>query len=228
MAWSEYCEIFGMPLRVGETNTRSAEDMDRMEQNLKKMGSAAYAVMNQGETIKFIESTKGDAFNVYDKNIDRCNSELSKLVLSSTMTTDSGSSRSQSEVHERVVDSVNQDDLMFIKQLVNDSLFPILIKHGYPLQDCQFEWDEVKTITKDEWEIDAGLNDRFEIDIQYYVEKYGVPITGVKNKAVTAPADPTPKSPKKDNKLEAKLRANEILSMHLDIHSLYEDDKCCK
>ena len=54
--------IFGMPLRVGKTNTRSNDDLDRIESQLQRMGSAAYAVLQAGETVEFIESTKGDAY----------------------------------------------------------------------------------------------------------------------------------------------------------------------
>ena len=42
--------------------------------------------------IEFVESGKGDAFNVYDKRIDRANSELSKLIIGQTMTIEDGSS----------------------------------------------------------------------------------------------------------------------------------------
>lgn len=136
MCWSEYCEIFGMPLRVGKTNTRSNDDLDRIESQLQRMGSAAYAVLQAGETVEFIESTKGDAYNVYNQLVERCNSEISKLILGQTLTSDTGKSgtRAQGEVHERVGDAITRADLMFIEHVVNDKLLPVLIAQGYPLQ----------------------------------------------------------------------------------------------
>lgn len=227
-AWSEYCEMFGQPLRVGKTNTRSTADLDRMDTNLKNMGSAAYIVVQDGESIEFVESTKGDAYKVYDAKIAKCDAQISKRIQSQTMTTDNGSSRSQSEVHERVAEKVEKDDLTEMQYLINDKLFPLLIKHGYKLENCLFEWSESKTITKDEFDRDMALDERFDIEDQYFIEKYGVPIKARKTKAQDTPPLPGPKTQKKGNKLEAKLRANETIAMHLDIHSLYEDDKCCK
>lgn len=223
MAHSEYCEIFGMPIRVGKTNTKSNADLDRMAANLKAMGSAPYIVTQDGESIEFVESTKGDAYMVYDKLIERCNGEMSKLILGQTMTTDNGSSRSQSEVHERVADLVADDDQRFIRLLINDKLFPLLIKQGYDLNGCELEWDEGYQFTKEQWEIDNGLLQNFDIEPQYFVEKYGVPITGVKQATTTVPGAKGSK-----NNIVAQFAANETIAMHNGIHKLYhKDNNCC-
>ena len=70
IAWSEYTELFGMPIRIGKTNTKDNEDLNRMEAMLKDLGSAAYGVFKEREEIEFVESNRGDAYNVYDKLID--------------------------------------------------------------------------------------------------------------------------------------------------------------
>lgn len=223
MCWSEYCEIFGMPLRVGKTNTRSIEDLNRVEEQLQKMGSAAYAVLQNGETVEFIESTKGDAFNVYDKLIDRCNSEMSKLILGQTLTSDVGKSgtRAQGEVHERVAEVITKADILFIEHIVNDKLIPVLIKHGYPLDGYYFEFVIKQEITELDWNIDNGLLQQFEIEPKYFIEKYSVPIIAKKE------TNNNPIS-QKDVKVAATSDFHKIVNLHASIDKLYKHSECCK
>lgn len=44
IAWSEYCDIFGMPFRSAYTTSNRKEDLDRLENELMNMGKAAYGV----------------------------------------------------------------------------------------------------------------------------------------------------------------------------------------
>ena len=71
-----------------------------------------------------VESTKGDAFNVYDKRVDRANSELSKLIIGQTMTIEDGSSLSQSQTHLEVFQNLVESDADMLADLVNNQLIP--------------------------------------------------------------------------------------------------------
>lgn len=182
MAWSEYAEIFGMPIRIGKTTSRSQEDLDRMETMLQEMGTASYGVFQEGETIEFIESTKGDAYKVYDMLVDRCNKELSKLILGATMVMDDGSSLSQSEVHERVTKQIVEADKRLVGTVVNGQLFDLLNKHGYELDGMELVWDNREELTlAEQWTIDSGLLHNFDIEPEYFVNKYHVPVKARKN-----------------------------------------------
>ena len=74
------------------------------------MGSAFWGLFPDGTEIDIKESSRGDAYNVYDKRVDRCNSEISKGILNQTMTIDAGSSLSQSETHLDVFENVIEAD----------------------------------------------------------------------------------------------------------------------
>ena len=97
-AWDVFSEIFGMPMRVAKTASRDKSDQQRIEEMLKGMDIAPWALFPEGTDIQIIESTKSDAFNVYDKRVDRSNSEISKLIIGQTMTIEDGSSLSQSQI----------------------------------------------------------------------------------------------------------------------------------
>lgn len=85
---------------------QTGSERSRIESMLENMGAAAWGLFPDGTDIDIKESSRGDAFNVYDRRIDRANSEMSKGLLNQTMTIDNGSSLSQSEVHLEVFENV--------------------------------------------------------------------------------------------------------------------------
>mgnify|MGYP000243541592 FL=1 len=179
--WDQFGEIFGMPIRIAKTTARDPKDRSQIENMLSSMGAAAWGLFPDGTDIDIKETTRGDAFNVYDKRIDRANSELSKGILNQTMTIDNGSSLSQSEVHLEVFENVVEKDADLVKDIVNDQLLPRMVKHGFPVKGLHFEWDNSIDYTPEQQlEYEKMILDRFEVDPKYLIDKYGIPITGVK------------------------------------------------
>ena len=82
--WDTFAEIFGMPMRIARTTTRDDKELSKMEKMMADMGTEGWGIFQQGTDIEVVESTKGDSFNVYDRRIDRANSELSKLIIGQT------------------------------------------------------------------------------------------------------------------------------------------------
>lgn len=203
--WSKYAQIFGFPLVLGTTMSKSQADLERMATNLRKMQSAAYAALQQGEEVKVVETSKTDAYKVFQELILTPNNELSKLFLGQTMTTDNGSSRSQSEVHERVADSIADADKRSIAFLVNDELIPRMIKHGFTvLNKRRFEFAAVKDLAG-QMELVKALMPYKNVDNKYITETFGIP---VEDKAdTTAAIDPAGAAKPEKKKLSLKLMA---------------------
>ena len=199
--WDEFEEIFGIPIRTATTPGNDKKVLDQIEVWLKKMGSAAYGVFPEGTTLDIKENKSSDAYGVFNEKRKAINEELSILILGQTMTVMNGSSRSQSETHQKTSDEIMNDDLTFIEDLVNDELIPRLISFGYAFNDNhRFAWDTTDALPlSEQWKIDQGLLEKFDIDPEYFQEKYNVP---VKLKAVAAPTPdpanpPTPEQKKK-------------------------------
>jgi phage gp29-like protein len=179
--WDQFGEIFGMPIRIGKTQSRDPKELTKLETMLSEMGAAAWGLFPDGTEIEIKETTRGDAYNVYDKRIERCNSEMSKMITGVTMTMDNGSSRSQSEVHERQFDDVCASDADMLHDVINVRLFPFLRQHGFNFDGHRFEWDETIEYTpEDQLAIDTMLINNFDIDPKYFADKYNVPIIGKK------------------------------------------------
>jgi hypothetical protein len=221
-AWSEFAEMFGMPIRLGKVASRNPKDVADMELFLQNMGSAAYAVMGADDSIEIKESSRGDAYKVYAELIARQDRGIAKLLLGQTMTTDNGSSRSQAEVHERVSEQRMLELKMLLEFTINYKLLPMLITYGYPLAGLTFQWDNASNIREIDIQQDTFLTENFEFEnLDYFAQKYRVPITALRAKQeVTVSKSPAtdPKKKKVDptDKSE-KLSQTQALNLALDL-----------
>ncbi len=185
--WDKAGEIFGMPIRIATTTSRDPKDLMSIEDMLDNMGAAAYGLFPDGTTVTFEKSTQGDFYLVYDKRIDRANSEMSKGILGETMTMDNGSSKSQSEVHANELMNLIGDDADALRDIVNERLIPFLILKGFKLEGKRFTWNEAIQYTPTEWlEIEKMLCENYDVDPDYFQTKYGVKILGKKAAAAGA------------------------------------------
>ena len=175
--WDTFAEIFGMPMRIAHTTLRDEKELKKMEKMMADMGTEGWGLFQEGTDIEVVESTKGDAFNVYDKRIDRANSELSKLVIGQTMTIEDGSSLSQSETHLKVFENLVEADCDMIRDVVNNQLIPRMVAHGFPLQGLHFDWDYSIDYTPEQQKAYEEMIIRnYEVDPKYFEEKYGLPV----------------------------------------------------
>lgn len=179
--WDMFGEIFGMPVRIGKTNTRDAKERSRIEQMLDEMGAAAWGLFPEGTEIEIKETSRGDAFNVYDQRIERANSEMSKGILNQTMTIDSGSSLSQSEVHLEIFQNVIESDADMVRDLVNNRLIPFMAMHGFPVEGYRFDWDDsIEYTPEQQLQMEQMILTDHDVDPQYFIDKYNIPIIGKK------------------------------------------------
>ena len=116
-------------------------------------------------------------FNVYDKRIDRANSELSKLIIGQAMTIEDGSSLSQSETHLEVFENLVESDCTMLRDIVNNQLIPRMVKHGFPIKGMRFKWDDAVDYTPEQQvAYETMVADRYEVDPSYFAEKYIMPV----------------------------------------------------
>lgn len=180
--WDMFGEIFGMPLRIGYTPSQNTKEWNTISSMLSKMGAAGWALLPTGTEIEIKETSRGDAYNVYDKRIDRANSEISKANLGQTMTIDNGSSLSQSETHLEVFNNICRGDATILQYGINNRLIPLMVRHGFQLEGRTFEWDDAASYTPAEQrENERLILQYFDVNPDYFRDKYKIDITGVKS-----------------------------------------------
>lgn len=188
--WDNFAEIFGMPWRIARTSTRDPKEYHRLEDIVFNGGRAMGAVTGMETEIQFVESGKGDAFNVYDKRIDRANSELSKLIIGQTMTIEDGSSLSQSQTHLQVFENLVEADRDMLRDIINNQLLPRMVLHGFPVKGLRFEWDDAVDYTPEQQvAYETMIADRYEVDPSYFADKYGMPVGERRNPVALPPVD---------------------------------------
>lgn len=175
--WDTFGEIFGMPMRIARTTSRDEKEKAKLMTMLNQAGSSLSMVASTETEIEFVESNRGDSYNVYDQRVNRANSELSKLIIGQTMTIEDGSSLSQSETHLQVFENLVEADKDMLRDIINNQLIPRMAKHGFPVKGLRFEWDYAIDYTPEQQlAYETMIADRYEIDPQYFAEKYSMPV----------------------------------------------------
>lgn len=220
--WAQFSEIFGMPFRIGEYDPYDDVTRKKLESALKDMGGAGYAVIPQGTSIKFENGNANTGQSaVFSDFIKLCNEEISKAALGGTMTTDNGSSRSQSETHKKGEEEITKSDLLDIEAFLNSTFKQKLAQfYGYneaPNGDFRFETKEIISL-KDRIAIDEKVAAQVEIDPKYWYKVYGVamPEGGPKAKVNPTPGKPDPK----EEEVTAKKKSLNLSLSH-QITTLY-------
>lgn len=179
--WDQFGEIFGMPIRIAHTTSTDKSTQNRIENMLSTMGAAAWGLFPEGTEVDIKESQKGDAFNVYDRRIERANSELSKGVLLQTMTIDNGASLSQGQVHYEIFQNVIDQDADYVRDMVNNQLLPRMVRHGFPVEGFRFDWDDSVDYTPEQRKsYEELILAHYKVDPKYFIDTYNVPVIGEK------------------------------------------------
>lgn len=119
--WLIFLEKFGMPtakatLSAGQMN--SPEMVRKALAALRAIQTDGGVVVPDGIAIELMEVARSGAVD-YESMYKAMDGAISKIVVSQTMTTDDGSSRSQAQVHKTVADTVAQTDSDLISESFN-------------------------------------------------------------------------------------------------------------
>ena len=186
-AWSEFCEIFAMPLRVGKTQSKDTQSLNKMNDMLLDMATASYAVIDKDEVIEFVESNKTDG-SVYQGLMTLCASKISKILNGAVIGEASqGGSKAKEQVGQGINDLVTLSDMIWLEGVVNDIVFPKLIGLGYPFDGLKFKYTKPKDLTKS-LEIVKGLSSAgFKPTAEWVQDEFGIPLDTQVQSAQTTP-----------------------------------------
>lgn len=161
--WMIFLEKFGTPTVTAKANRQVIDNpMERgkLLDALQAIQVDGAVIIPEGVEIELLEAVRGGASD-YDTLQERMNLAISKIVLSQTMTTDNGSSRSQSEVHKLVRDEVVESDAW----LVDDSFNKTAVKW---LTEWNFGEGVRPPIVSHARKEEEDLTQKAEIDTKIY------------------------------------------------------------
>lgn len=174
-AWAEFAEIFGAPIRLTKTDVRDEVTRKNAENMMKNMGVATWAVMDLNDDIELLDGNKTDAFQVFNEMVERCNTEISKIILGQTGTTDEKAYSGSSNVHNEVAKQIARQDMLQMQFVVNNQLFPMMTSLGFDLNGFTFEFDLSEDMSVlDQAKIDASFMPYVKFEKSYLEEKYNI------------------------------------------------------
>lgn len=187
--YANFIEIFGQPIRQYEYDPLIQGAKEEVEKVAANTGNSAAMVMPKDyATVTLHNGVNSSSEKLHPAFLKELRDELTTLFLGQTMTTGDGSSQSQATVHQDEQSVITQDDAEWVADQINEIVKPILINLGFPLEKGVFEPDYGDTRPlKEQLEMDLKLDDRIDIEPEYFYEKYKVPVpkTGPKRKNQT-------------------------------------------
>lgn len=171
--WAQFVELFGMPQRIGKYSSMDEQSRRALIEAFEQAGSAPYLVIpKETEATQTTLSSSGNGA-LYNDFRAACNEEILITILGQTMTTQDGSSLSQSQVHMEVQEKKHRADRRFVERMLNKYLIPLLEKRGYPVAGGKFKFlDKAQEITVAET---VQLADILPIPQSYLYNKYNIP-----------------------------------------------------
>lgn len=131
--WVSFCEVFGMPLRLGKYNPSASEaDKAALMEALIQIGTDAAGIIPDGTEIEFKEAAKVSSLNVYESLARYCDEQISKAVLGQTLTSDSGGgSFAQSKTHNEVRHDLTVSDCKTLAATLRRDLIRPLVLFNF-------------------------------------------------------------------------------------------------
>ncbi len=188
----EYGELFGMPIRKGHTDINDPERRKNMENMVRDMGSAPWAVLDKDDVIDFVErSETADATAVFIDPIKLSNEEISKTFASQVATFDEKAFVGSAEVQERIFVDVTISKMRNAKFVINNQLIPKMVFHRMLPPGFKFKWKEIEKLTViQRTGIIKDLTDAgYVIDPKTVTEETGIEVEGIKEEGDPEPVN---------------------------------------
>jgi phage gp29-like protein len=130
--WLKFIEKYAKPTRLGKYPAGATQgEKDVLWNALDSFGDDDRSMIPEGLEMLFLESARSGTVD-YKALCDQMDGAIAKIILSQTMTTDNGSSRSQAEVHEGVKDEVIESDSDLLCESFNNSVATWLTDWNFP------------------------------------------------------------------------------------------------
>ena len=193
--WSEYQQLFGMPIRIGKTDTKNEQMRNQMSQMMENMGGAAWGVFDTDDSIELIASMSVAGGNdVYKDMLVYVEKMISKIILGHADALDSvpgklGSSQGDQSPTFLAMKDIESFDCKFLESELEDNILPKLYNLGFPKipqgQKLQFS----NNYEKNEERVKEDLTNKatadmvkvlfesgFDVDAKWVTERTGIPL----------------------------------------------------
>ncbi len=175
--WVNYAEKYGSPMLLAQFQRgASQEEAEKLADVLSEMSQDAVIVTPSDYKIEIAESNRSASVELFKELIKYCNNEISKAILSETMTTEmEGGSFAAAEVHFKIRKELIKRDSQMIRNVINtlisyiielNNLGNVIIKFNHVINDS----DNSSRIDRDIKLNNAGI----KLSKEYWMRTYGL------------------------------------------------------
>ena len=120
--WVTFTEKYALPFLVAkEPRTYTSDETAALLASLEKMMRDTIAVIPDDSSIEFIDSSHSHSSDVYQKYLEFCNTEISKAILSETLTTEitDRGTYAAAKTHRDILHHLIEGDKRLVEKTVN-------------------------------------------------------------------------------------------------------------
>ena len=178
--WAQFSEVFGMPIQEYIYDTNDDDARQRAINDAANAGSLAVFVHSKDTELQLREAgNKTGSADVYERLCERCNNEISKLILGNTLTTESSENGTQAlgTVHKKIEDQVAKSDRRYVLNVLNYDMTEIFAAMGIDTTGGEFCFPDPKKVDANtKMSILSQLRNTFNlpIDDDYLYEEFGI------------------------------------------------------
>ena len=169
-----------MPIQEYIYDTNDDDARLRAINDAANAGSLAVFVHSKDTELQLREAgNKTGSADVYERLCERCNNEISKLILGNTLTTESSENGTQAlgTVHKKVEDQVAKSDRRYVLNVLNYDMTEIFAAMGIDTTGGEFCFPDPKEVDANtKMSILTQLRNTFNlpIDDDYLYEEFGI------------------------------------------------------
>ena len=176
--WVVFTEKYGIPHLIGK-HPRGAtkEETDNLADLLEEMIQDAIAVIPDDSSVEIKEANKSSSAEIFEKLIDKMNSEISKAILGQTLTTEIGATGSYaaSNTHMAVRQDIIDADKKLVEKTINQ-----LIQWIYEINFANAEVPVFELYEPEDVDLTLAQRDKILYDTgvkftkEYFIKTYGL------------------------------------------------------
>jgi len=175
--WVNFTEKYGMPFLLGQyTRGASHDEIETLAQELANMTEDAVIVSPSDIKLELHEAQKTTSVELYRELIKYCNSEISKAILSQTLTTelDSGS-YAAAETHFKVRREVILSDIRLVESVMNE-LISYIVRLNFNSETAP-KFNVIVSDAENQQKVDRDFKlaqtGQLRFTKKYWMENYG-------------------------------------------------------
>lgn len=177
--WQKLAERYGMPSLVGRyPSTATETEIEQLLEDLEKMIEDNITVMSADNEIEFQESMKYNAGMVFEKLMEFYNAEISKAILTVTLTTEIArrGAYSAAQVHQEMLEYIGLHDKKLVEKVFNQMFaYAWLVNYGELKEAPRIKLEKKERIVEATIERDKILKEMgVEFTEEYYKKKYNL------------------------------------------------------